>query len=283
MKAVGLKSGYFRSAKAALAAIAAKAAIAQVLAIFLVSQLPVAAAPDSAALGLATPPAAADSTAAVYRGTAFDTERNVFGYREDHRETFRDGRHVATKTSFLSQDGKTFASRELDFRRFPFKPDYVFKDLRNGYEEGARVNASSIKVHFKDSDKAELRSKDIQVPEPCIINGGVGGFVKQHWADLLAGKRVGFNMVIPARLDFFRFVAYLDAKRSVPAKEAAGRAHKAVVIEPQSSMLRMLLPTIVMFYDVNTLRMIRYQGIVNVADPKGRSLRVSVDYPGIGP
>jgi hypothetical protein len=34
---------------------------------------------------------------------------------------------------------------------------------------------------------------------------------------------------------------------------------------------------------VKSLRMIRYQGIVNVADPKGRSLRVLVDYPGTGP
>lgn len=236
----------------------------------------------SAASGPAGTKAAADSIASPIRGTAFDTERNVFGFREEHRETFRDGRHAATKTNFLSQDGKVFASRELDFRRFSSKPDYIFKDLRNGYEEGARVGASSIRVHFKDSDKAELRSKDIQVPEPCIINGGLGGFVKQHWTDLLAGKRVGFNMVIPARLDFFRFVAYVDAKRSIPAKEAAGRAHKAVVIEPQSSMLRMLLPAIVLFYDVKSLRMIRYQGISNVADPKGRSLRVRVDYPGNG-
>jgi hypothetical protein len=271
MGTMGLNSGFFRSAQSAFS----------ILAAVILAQFPIAASP--AAPAPAATAASADSSAAPYRGTAFDTERKEFGYLEDHLETFRDGRHVATRTRYLNRDGKAFARCELDFRRFAFKPDYLFKDLRNGYEEGAHVEASAIKVHFKDSEKAETHSKDIQVPEPCVINGGVGQFVKKNWAGLLAGKRIGFNMVIPARLDFFKFVAYLDVKRSVPDKEAAGRAHKAIVIEPQSTMLRMLLPTIVLYYDVKSMRMIRYQGIVNVADPKGRSLRVLVDYPGIGP
>jgi hypothetical protein len=230
-------------------------------------------------------PSTPDSTAATraYRGSAFDTERNVFAYDEEHDEKFAGGKHVATRTVFQSREGKPFAERELDFHLYEFKPDYLFKDLRNGYEEGAKVEANSIKVHFKDSGKSPRREKDIQVPEPCVINGGVGEFVKKNWADLAAGKRVGFNMVVPARLDFFRFVAFADVKRTLSDKESGGRKHKAIVIEPQSSMLRMLLPTIVMYYDLKSLRLIRYLGIVNVADPKGRSLRVRVDYPGEGP
>ncbi|MDB5104941.1 MAG: hypothetical protein JWP91_2630 [Fibrobacteres bacterium] len=220
---------------------------------------------------------------APYRGTAFDTERKVFAYTEEHAESYDQGRHVATKTCFRAQDGKEMAERELDFHRFDCKPDYLFKDLRNGYEEGAEVGASGIKVHFRDSRQAAVHEKSIQVPEPCIINGGVGEFVRRNWAALEAGKRIGFNMVVPARLDYYKFVAYQDPKSGVPETEVAGRKHKAVIIEPQSSVLRMLLPTIIMYYDVKTLRLVRYQGIVNVADSKGRSLRVRVDYPGMGP
>jgi hypothetical protein len=45
----------------------------------------------------------------------------------------------------------------------------------------------------------------------------------------------------------------------------------------------MLLPTIVLYIDAASKRLIRYQGIVNVADAKGRSLRVRTDYPNLGP
>ncbi len=99
-----------------------------------------------------------------------------------------------------------FAQRDLNFTRNDFKPDYLFKELRNGYEDGAADN----RVHYRDSARAETNETRIQVAEPCIINGGVGEFVRQHWSEIMAGKKVGFNMVIPARLDFFRFVAYID-------------------------------------------------------------------------
>jgi hypothetical protein len=218
-----------------------------------------------------------------YRGTAFDTERSVPAYTEEHLERFQQGRHIFTQTLYKSPDGKAIGERDLDFARFSFKPDYVFKDVRNGYEEGSNVEAADIRVHYRDSAKAPVHEKSLKVPEPCVVNGGLGLFLKENWAALAGGKRLAFNMVVPARLDYYRFVAYLDVKRVLSEKDAVGRKSQAIVIEPQSSLLRMLLPTIVMHYDVKTLRLVRYQGIVNVADAKGRSLRVQVDYPGLGP
>ena len=232
--------------------------------------------------------AAADTTfAPAYRGSAFDTERKAAAYVEEHHEAFLGGKHVCTRTDFLGADGKAMAQRTLDFGRFAIKPDYLYRDLRNGYEEGARVDpakgSADIRVHFRDSAKAPLKEKRIRVPEPCVINGGVGPFVRQHWAEIAAGKKVGFNMVIPARLDFFRFEAYVDRKYALSPAEAKGRDYLPVVVEAKSTLLSMLLPIIVMYEDVATKRLIRYQGIVNVADAKGRSLRVLTDYPVQGP
>lgn len=233
---------------------------------------------------LAVPAVSADTTrTAPYRGNAFDTERKAPAYVEENVEGFVGGKHVYTHTSFLGPDGKPMAERRLDFGRHDFKPDYIYRDFRNGYEEGAVVGAKDIRVHFKDSHKDPLKEKRIQVPEPCIINGGVGEFVKQRWADIAAGKRVPFNMVIPARLDYFKFVAYVDRKFALTDAEAKGRKYVPVVIEPKSKVLSMLLPTIVMYEDPATRRLVHYQGIVNVADDKGRSLRVKTEYPGQGP
>lgn len=80
-----------------------------------------------------------------------------------------------------------------------------------------------------------------------------------------------------------RRFAFEDGKQALSEKEGSGRKSKAIVIEPQSSLLRMLLPTIVRRYDVKTFRMIRYQCCVNMADVRGRSLRVRVEYLQMGP
>ena len=223
----------------------------------------------------------------AFRGSAYDTERNAAAYLEEHREGFVAGKHVCTRTEFLGSGGQPIALRTLDFGRFGCKPDYVYRDLRNGYEEGAAVSpvqgAAEIRVHYRDSAKAPVKEKRIKVPEPCVINGGIGEFVRGRWDEIAAGKKVAFNMVIPARLDYFRFEAYLDRGYSLAPGEAKGRNYLPVVIEPKSAVLSMLLPAIVLFEDVATKRLIRYQGIVNVADAKGRSLRVRTDYPGLGP
>ncbi len=232
--------------------------------------------------------AAADTTfAPAFRGSAFDTERNAAAYVEEHHEGFVAGRHVFTRTDFLGQAGKPIAVRDLDFGRFDAKPDYLYRDLRNGYEEGASVDpakgAAEIRAPSRDPARAPLKEKRIKVPEPCVINGGVGQFVRRRWDDLAAGKKVAFNMVIPARLDYFRFEAYVDRKYALAAGESKGRAYLPVVVEPRSTVLSMLLPAIVLYVDTGSKRLIRYQGIVNVADAKGRSLRVRTDYPVQGP
>jgi hypothetical protein len=233
---------------------------------------------------LALPVLSADTTkAAPYRGAAYDTERKAPAYVEEIVEGFVGDKHVTTHTTFHGPDGKPMADRNLDFGRHDFKPDYLYRDFRNGYEEGAQVGATDIRVHFKDSGKEPLKEKRIKVPEPCVINGGVGEFVKHRWADIAAGKQVHFNMVIPARLDYFKFVAYVDRKYTLTPAESKGREYLPVVIEPKSTVLNMLLPAIVMYEDVKTKRLVHYQGIVNVADAKGRSLRVKTAYPEKGP
>ena len=55
-------------------------------------------------------------------------------------------------------------------------------------------------MHFRDSANAPWKENHFQEPEPSVVNGGIGPFLKEKWADLAAGKRLAFNMVVPARL-----------------------------------------------------------------------------------
>lgn len=233
------------------------------------------------ALAGAAPAASASSS---YGGAAVDIEHEMRpAYSEEHQERFVDGKTVGTHSVFKDPTGRPMAERNLDYSRSPYKPDYVFRDFRNGYEEGSRDDGGKIRVYYRDSLRAAPHEKTLTVPEPCVVNGGFNIFLKEHWKDLEGGKKLPFNMVIPARLDYYRFVAYMDPARDLSEKESGGRKSKTVVVEPQSSILRLVLTPIVIAYDTSNLQQVRYQGIVNVADTKGRSLRVRIDYPGRGP
>jgi hypothetical protein len=216
---------------------------------------------------------------------ALDIEHDFrTAYFEANIETLAAGKSVATKTVYQDPQGHPLAERNLDYSHFPYKPGYAFKDFRNGYEEGARVEAGRVVAYYRDSTRAPLKEKKLEVPEPCVVNGGFNPYLKANWKFLEGGKRLNFQMVIPARLDYYRFAAYIDSTRLPPKSETGGRNCKTVVVEPQSAILRMVLSPIVITYDVANLEMVRYEGIVNVADNKGRSLRVRVDYPpGRGP
>jgi hypothetical protein len=219
-----------------------------------------------------------------YVGEAYDLAQGRHVYTEEHSERILAGKHVGTHSLFKNPQGLTMAERDLDFSRSLLKPDYTFKDLRNGYEEGARVGQDGkVRVYFRDSLKAPFQEKHLHVPEPCVINDGLNRFLKANWKSLEAGRRIPLNLVVPARLDFYRFVAYVDPGRVISRKEAGGRTAKAVVIEPESRFLRMVLPPLVAYYDLANLRMVRYQGLVNLNDARGKSLRVRIDYAGLGP
>ena len=245
----------------------------------------VPAAPSDSASNRSVPVGSTrEQTVPPFGGKALDTEHGMRpAYSEEHRERYLDGRHVGTFSLFKTPDGGPLGERELDFTRSTYMPDYRFKDMRNGYEEGSRVDGDQVHVYFRDSLRAPREEKHLRVPEPRVVNGGLIPFLKQNWKVLEAGGRLPFNMVVPARLDYYRFVAYGDSTLVPSGKETRGRKCRAVVIEPQNALLRALLPSIVCVYDVATLRLVRYQGISNIADAKGRSLRVRIDYPGLGP
>jgi hypothetical protein len=213
-----------------------------------------------------------------YRGEAYDLKGSELLYTESHQEYFTNGLKIGTYTSFQDPQGHAIAERHLDFSKSGVQPDYIFKDFQNGYEEGANLLGGQVHVFFRDPREARLHEKVLTVPEPYVIDGGFNAFLKQNWDSLIAGRRIHFRFVAPARLDYFSFVAREDDSR-VPK----GKMARAFVVEVDNALLRLLVSPIVVLYDPSTRRMMQYQGISNISDGKGKSLKVNLIYPETGP
>ncbi|MDQ3002177.1 MAG: hypothetical protein M3Y08_13070 [Fibrobacterota bacterium] len=211
-------------------------------------------------------------------GDAFELDKGAPAYREDHRLRFETGRLAAMRTVYRNPAGEILAERNLDFTASSTRPGYSLKDNRDGYEEGASIQAGKVLVHSRASKDAVRKEKRLNVPAPYVIDGGFHPFLKENWDALTKGKRVSFHFVVPSRLDYYRFVAYED-----PSRAPAGGKQKVFVAVPESRMLRMVVEPIVARYDISSRRMLEYRGLSNIdgADGKIQKVRLTYREPGL--
>jgi hypothetical protein len=214
-----------------------------------------------------------------YAGTACDlsNKSNVY-YTEEYSEQLVDGKHVQTSIVYKDKAGKTFAGKTLNYSDDKIKPDFRMEDRRTGYIEGAEVIGNTIKVFYKEANNKPLNSKILTVPGTAIIDGGFNYYVKDKWNDIVKGADIHFNFVVPERLDYYSF-------RIVKDKEIVCNGKPAYVfrMEPGNYILRQIIDPIVLTYEKSTKRLIKYEGISNLNDNKGKRYIVSIVYPEMGP
>lgn len=214
-----------------------------------------------------------------YESLAVDQESGKPLYRESHVEAVSGGKPRFLHTRFLRVDGEAFAERTLDFSATPFTPTYRFEDFRTGLQEGAAKEADGYRVHSRKAKGKPRKEKLLRVPEPAIIDGGFNAFLKHHREALVRGERLRFQFVVPSRLAWYRFEAFLDEEKSGKGPEGP----LVFVAVPRNKALRLLAPRIQVTYGPGTGRMIGYQGISNLAADDGGNWYIKLTYSGGGP
>ncbi|NOU61184.1 hypothetical protein [Marinifilum caeruleilacunae] len=214
----------------------------------------------------------------TYEGIAIDNKSLEFIYKEIHKELFEEGKHIRTITSFVCDENNEFAKRELDFRNSFQKPTYRLTDNRSGLlEEVTYRGNNQFDIRYKKNKKSKLKEKSLFVPEPAIVDGGFNYFIKENWDQILSEQKLDFNFLSVAFQDYFSFRIY-----RVKEKE---QNDKMVVLkmESQSALLRVLMNPIYISYDSDTRRILKYEGISNIRNPKGSSYKALLQYPELGP
>jgi hypothetical protein len=214
----------------------------------------------------------------LYTGSAFDVKTSKNIYTEEHQEIIEARKHTLTITTYKDNKGKAIAKRLLDFSRSNTCPDFKLEDNRLGYLEGAEVNGKSVKVYFRIKSTTPLKEKVLTIPEPFVIDGGFNYYLKSNWDEMMKGKILSFNFVVPVRLDYYKF-------RVRKIKETTAQGKKAVVVnlEPDNFIIRKLVDPIVITYDIESKRILVYEGISNINNDEGQNYVARLVYPNLGP
>jgi hypothetical protein len=213
-----------------------------------------------------------------YYGSATDKLSDKFYYTEEHEEIKIDDVHSFTKIVYKDQKGNIIAHKTIDYTKGLTNPSFLQEDLRDGYTEGAEVNGNQVKIIFRKNKNEPVKTKTITVPGKVVVDGGFNYFVKQNWTTIQSGNTVKFNFVAASQLNYFTFRVHKDSDGIYNGKKVS-----VYKMEADNFIIRSLLEPIILTYDAQNMRLMKYEGISNINDTNGKSYIVKITYPTVGP
>lgn len=210
----------------------------------------------------------------TYKGIARDLNSNKFYYSEEHKETLE--QHVLRQTVIQYKDsaGTLIAKKTIDYSGNKVTPAFEQNDFRDGYMEGVSFSENKLVFKCRKNKKETLKTKSINIPNNLVVDGGFNYYIKGNWTELAAGETKVFNFAVPSQLDYFAFRLYKDSQQNDEI---------VFKMEPDNYILRKLVDPIRVTYKASTKRIIKYEGLSNINDKKGKSYLVKIMYPKVGP
>ena len=210
----------------------------------------------------------------TYQGIATDLKSNKFYYLEEHRETIDHDVLKQTVIQYKDSAGAVIAKKVINYEGNKITPVFEQNDYRDGYTEGVSFAGNKLVLKFRKNKKETLKTKLMDMPAHLVVDGGFNYYIKGNWSDLTNGKTKVFNFAVPSQLDYFTFRLYKDSQKDDEI---------VFKMEPDNYLLRKLVDPIRVTYKASTKRIIKYEGLSNINDKKGKSYLVKIMYPKVGP
>jgi hypothetical protein len=179
--------------------------------------------------------------------------------------TYRDAKNTVIGKKEIVFNG---TSAEAKFRR---------EDYRFGTVEAAEVVGTSVKLMSKADASSGAKEEIVKIPRPLALDAGLNNMVRNNWEKLRRNENVDFNLGVPSQLDYFSFRVVREKEESF-----AGRKTLVVRFESDHWFIRLFVDPVIVWYDLETRRAVKYEGISNIYDEQGKSylVRVTFDKPG---
>lgn len=204
-----------------------------------------------------------------------DTQRYL--YTEVHEQSLAaDGAVQSAVTTYHDAQGREIARKTLDFRQHRTVPVYRMDIPALRYAEGISRNTPQVALFKRDADR-ESR-KTLPLGEGLVAaDAGFNQLLQDQLPAIRKGETVRFSLIVAGRTDRYSF-------RARKVDETAGPAGPTlrVRVEPDS-LLRLLVDPIALSYDIDSRRLVSYQGVSNILDPGTqevyRHIRITYDGP----
>lgn len=201
-------------------------------------------------------------------GKAYDMNTNKFLYTEHHNYT-SEKNHIV---NYKEINGDLFATKKIDYKNSYFSPNITQLNNRNGEEITTLKSNGKMKITYQESKEHEKLEAAIDYTPRLIIDAGFDNFITHNWSDLINGKELSIDYLIPSRLDHYE----LSIKK-VPCKTNNLYCFN---ISASSFFIRIFSNDLKLAYEVfeKRPRLKSFQGRSNICDKKGNYQDVVINY-----
>ncbi|TGL60950.1 hypothetical protein [Leptospira sarikeiensis] len=216
----------------------------------------------------------ADTGKVKFNGTAYDLETGNLLYKDFHEEIWENGKHARSIITYKDPEGKIFAKKRIDFSKNRTLPDFQLEDSRDGYLEGGTLqNGNSVKLFVRKRSEDSIQEKIIDGGVLSSLDGGFDYFVIDHWEELISGKKIKLNFLVPSERDKFQF-----SLEKIKEGEYSGKPALFLKLKIDSAILSVFVKPIDLVYDIQSKRIMEFKGTSNINDENGKSHKVKIVY-----
>jgi hypothetical protein len=210
----------------------------------------------------------AGASGETFIGKAVNGE-GALEYIEHHFLEYEDGKISESRTIYYDPYNQKIGHLISEYSQGPQFGSYDFKDFRAEYQDGAKVTPRGIQLFKKGGSEENVEETTLPRDTGQIVGQGIHHFIADNLEAIAKGEIIHVKMVLPSQLDQFDFRI---RKRALEGDTLYVR------LEIDNWFLRLFAPHMDCEYDMNTRRLLRYEGISNLTDASGKHAEVVISY-----
>lgn len=209
--------------------------------------------------------------AVTNEGTAYRLDDGKAAYRESHM-LFESGGKPARLVLYRCMDGTAFARKIVVERVGALEPDFDFIDGRTGYREGVRTTDKGREVYWQASKGEAEKRKIVDVPADAVIDAGFDALVRTQWQQLSSKNGLDARFLLPSAMRFLKVRI-----QRIGGTPATGTTHLRMKLD---TWYGFAAPDTDIDYQTTDRHLLRFKGIGNIRDRRGRAQAVRIEFPG---
>lgn len=212
-----------------------------------------------------------------FHGYAYDLATNAYIYTEVHAQRIENGRWTGGTIRYFAPDGTPMGAKTLDFTEDEFVPRYAL-ELSDGYYEAITSAKGPIAMERRNRPERPLERGSVARPAAVTADSGFHAYIRARFQELLDGRTIKFQLVVPGALDSFKFRI-----RRIEDTRFDGREAVRFRVEPDT-LLRFVTDPLELTYDPVEMALLEFRGISNVHDPRtGKQYTARIAFPSTPP
>lgn len=210
----------------------------------------------------------------VAAGSAYGLDNDQLLYRELY--TAMD-ENKSVRVDYVSPDGKTFATKTLVYQGEPFQPSVDFRDKRDNEFMSAQFEGARLVLTHgtNNSRNQEIIHDNARI----VIDTGYDAYIQLNWSKLMEGKRLRFDLAMPASLASVPMeVRKIKSTESPLYNKEYGKDWVYFRLNSAKKLTSFFSEPVYVAYDPNGKFLMRYHGRSTLDDNRGGPADVRVEY-----